>query len=251
MTKTLEIVGIVDLSTVDEINRPVSVIFLQGCNANCHFCHNIESLNKEKTKNIEVIELIDRLQENDLIDGVIFSGGEPTLQCNLIEFIRELGEVYTFIGLDTNGTNPESLKELSEYVSRIAMDIKASFKNYQEVMGYEVDVDKIKESVDILIEFSKNKGRVEFRTTFVPELISIDEILEIGNYLKEKGFTGNYGSFYVIQQYIKSEGVRKKYRDLFTIPKPEDMMDVAIKLWKNGLPMAIRTREKGLYVLGD
>ena len=112
------------------------------------------------------------------LEGLVISGGEPTLQPDLKDFIIKVKELGYKVKLDTNGTNPEKVSDLikNNLLDYIAMDLKAPLKKYETVIGVKTDINKIKESIDLLI-----RGNVpyEFRSTLVPGLVNEDDILKM------------------------------------------------------------------------
>ena len=168
----MEIIGFEKNSLLDFPKNIASVIFTPGCNMNCWYCHNREILN-EKTGGYSEEQILNFIIERkDFLDGVVITGGEPTLQPDLINFMKKLKAIPTKVKLDTNGTNPEILKEIYEQnlVDFVAMDLKAPFEKYNIVTPVK-DIEKIKESVNLI----KNSGvDYEFRTTFAPNLTKED-----------------------------------------------------------------------------
>jgi len=114
----------------------------------------------------------------DQLDGVVISGGEPTIQKNLIGFIKEIKKLGYNIKLDTNGSNPEMIEQLLEQglVDYIAMDIKAPLKKYTELTGTSSSMKQLLQSIDLI---SHNGVAHEFRTTVVKPLLSEHDIKEI------------------------------------------------------------------------
>lgn len=194
----MKIGGFVKASFVDYSGKIASVVFTQGCNLNCGYCHNGGLIGCNS--NMKLIQSEDVLnwlsKRSGIIDAVVISGGEPTMQSNLHAFIRELKKRSLYVKLDTNGTNPTVLKSLIErkMVDFIAMDIKAPFNKYASVCGMEyMDLLPIKKSVDII----KNSGlNYEFRTTLCSELDG-DDISQI---ISDFQISSNY-----IVQHCRSE----------------------------------------------
>lgn len=176
---SLRFAGFLENSFVDWDGRLSSVLFLPGCNFRCGFCHNPELVNPSKDLELKdedfVIARLDSL--SDWIDGVVITGGEPTINSSLPAFISRLKEKYP-VKLDTNGTNPDMLDSLLKdgLLDYVAMDIKSSLPSYSKVAGVDVDISKIKESISLL----KSSGvGYEFRTTLVPGFHDEKEIREI------------------------------------------------------------------------
>jgi pyruvate formate lyase activating enzyme len=169
-------------SLIDYPGKIASVVFTQGCNLKCFYCHN-KSLWGEKGENqIDVEEVFEHLEKRKgVLDGVVITGGEPTLQKDLVSFVKRIKDLGLLVKLDTNGTDPVKLKYLldQKLVDYIAMDIKASSEKYDKISGVKVSLENIKKSIEII----KTSGvDYEFRTTFcTPELDDqdIDKISEL------------------------------------------------------------------------
>ena len=189
----MKIGGYEKLSTVDYPGEMACSIFLVGCNFNCGYCHNPSLISGDGTyvAKEEVMEYLN--QRKDMLDAVCISGGEPTCNPELKDFIKEIKTLGYKIKLDTNGTHPEVVKELldEKLLDYIAMDIKASPKKYSQVVGKKVNMDSIYKSIDLI----KNSGiKHEFRTTYLPVLDKSD-INEIATTMVKKN------SKYFLQQF--------------------------------------------------
>lgn len=173
----MKVAGFHKNSFVDYPGKIAAVVFTQGCNLNCHYCHNRKLLsNKEVTNIVSNIEIFDFLKERkDFLDAVVITGGEPTLQSGLEEFITHVKKLGFNTKLDTNGTNPEIVKRLidNKLVDYIAMDIKAPLDKYKDICGGSEYLYKIDRSIDLLLG---SKIDYEFRTTFTPRLKDEDVI---------------------------------------------------------------------------
>nr|MDO8086420.1 anaerobic ribonucleoside-triphosphate reductase activating protein [Candidatus Sigynarchaeum springense] len=246
----LYIAGMRSQSFVDEPKKTVAMIYLQGCNLDCGFCHNsaLIPMFTRESKRTTVEQLLEKLEGNFLIDGVVFTGGEPLLQSNIIDFVKAVKAKIPFVAVDTNGTNPALLAKLSPLLDRVAMDVKASLENYPRVVRKNVNVDNVRKSIDILCKRSRETGRVEFRMTYAPPANSIDDIMAIADHLKYAGFSGNFGSYYVIQQYLPSDGVREANRKSYETVVVEKLRIIADNVKEYGIPVAIRCQELGYIV---
>ena len=180
------IYGIQKLSLVDYPSLPSFVIFLGGCNFRCPFCHNSSIVNKTETT-YEIDDVLLEIQKiSAFLNAVVITGGEPTLHGEkLIELLKQIKKLHLQIKLDTNGTNPKLLKKILDLnlVDYIAMDIKNTWEKYEETVGCPVDLDKIKQSIEI-IETSKKD--YEFRMTINKTMHKKEDILSVQNYVKEK-----------------------------------------------------------------
>jgi len=180
----MKIGGLQRLSLIDYPDKVSAVVFLAGCNFRCSFCYNkdlVEGKNLQKIKEEDFFKFLEG--RKGLIDGVCITGGEPTLDKELIEFISKIKKRGFLVKLDTNGNNPEVLKELVDKIDFIAMDVKASFNKYEEIVNAKVEIEKLKKSIEII----SNSGiDYEFRMTVVPELHSEEDIISVARMLKGK-----------------------------------------------------------------
>lgn len=175
----MRILGLQKLTLLDYPERLACTVFTGGCNLLCPFCHNA-SLVLGVGEEISEADFFSFLESRiGRIDGVCISGGEPTLQPDLIDFVRKIKAMGFLVKLDTNGTRPDVILTLvSEgLLDYIAMDIKNSPSKYPLTAGVEnLDFSRISESIKIISESGINH---EFRTTVTEELHSEDDISEI------------------------------------------------------------------------
>jgi len=182
----MNIGGIQRLSLLDYPDKTCCTIFTVGCNYRCPFCHNASIVeNKLSEKGVLQDEVMDFLKRRlGILDGVCITGGEPLLQDQLENFIREIKALGFLVKLDTNGSLPKKLKQLIEtgLVDYVAMDIKNSPDSYGQTIGINnYNLDLIKESVDLLLS---NIVPYEFRTTVVRQLHTSKDMLAIAQWLK-------------------------------------------------------------------
>ena len=180
----MKISGLQKLTLLDYPGKMACTVFTYGCNFRCGFCHNALLVTEENSDNISEDEFFSFLKKRQgILDGVCISGGEPTLQKDLCDFIKKVKALGYAVKLDTNGTNPELLKTLLEenLLDYVAMDIKNSPEKYNLTCGCEVDISAVKESVSLL------KGSnidYEFRTTTVREYHSAEDFKAIAQWLR-------------------------------------------------------------------
>lgn len=197
--------GFQKVSLIDYPGKISSIIFTQGCNFSCVYCHNKELINiNNSTENTykekEIIEFLK--QRTKKIDAVVITGGEPTLQKDLIPFMKQIKELDFLVKLDSNGTNPDVLKEAinSKLVDYIAMDIKAPLEKYSSITKTNVDIEKIKESINLI----KNSGiQHEFRTTVLKSLLTEQDILSINSLTSG-------ANLFTLQKYVPSKDLEKE-----------------------------------------
>lgn len=170
----MQIAGFVKNSFVDYPNQISSVVFTLGCPLNCYYCHNKHIIKQQDQILLPESQIFDFLgRRKGLVDAVVISGGEPTVQADLIEFITKIKKLGYLVKLDTNGINPHILEQLFErqLLDYVAMDLKCSLEDYSKVCGTKVNTQNIQKSVDSIIQSGID---YEFRTTLIPE-ITADE----------------------------------------------------------------------------
>ncbi|MEG1752032.1 MAG: anaerobic ribonucleoside-triphosphate reductase activating protein [Clostridia bacterium] len=173
--------GWIKNSFVDYPRKIATVIFTCGCNFKCGYCHNNKLIDGKETKQIET-EIFNFLEKRvGLIDGVVISGGEPTIQPDLPEFVQKICNLGYYVKLDTNGSNPQMLQQLinNNLLDYVAMDVKTSFQNYSKIAMCDVDIQKLKQSIQIL---ESSRVNYEFRTTFASD-VSLQDIENIAKFL--------------------------------------------------------------------
>ncbi len=167
----MKLIGLQKLTVLDFPGRVACIVFTFGCNFRCPFCHNASLVLGEGQSDITEEEFFAFLEKRQgLIDGVSITGGEPLLQNGIEEFIEKIKTMGYQVKVDTNGMYPDVLKRIVKagLVDYVAMDIKNSPENYPVTVGKdEVDLNKIKESIDFII----NEAGIEyeFRTTVIAE----------------------------------------------------------------------------------
>lgn len=224
----MKISGIQKNSFVDFPGKLSAVVFTPGCNMNCFYCHNrILISGDNNTELIETDTFFEMISgRKSFLDGVVVTGGEPTLQKDLGDFIKKVKDLGYPVKLDTNGTNPKVIESLINkgLVDYIAMDVKAPFGKYNEICGVDVDIASIKRSIEIL-----KRGTVdyEFRTTVAPGL-DMDDLCEIA-------WSIAGARLYVLQKCREIKGLNLKISY-----GPQFLIDVAMKI--KGIVKRVDTR---------
>ena len=190
----MKISGFQKLTLLDFPDKVACIIFTQGCNFKCSYCQNSVLISHKCYEPISEKEIFEYLNKRKkVLDGVVISGGEPTVQKDLYEFVSKIKNMGFSVKLDTNGNNPIILKKLLDdnLLDYVAMDIKNIFSEYKKVTKIPVNIDNIKESIKILCKSNINH---EFRTTIIKNIHSIEKILEICSYFdkKEKIYIQNF-----------------------------------------------------------
>jgi len=179
----MKIGGFQKTSLLDYPDTLSAIIWTIDCNFRCPFCYN-KTLVEGDVESIPENEVLSFLKKRKgMLEGLVISGGEPFLQENLINFITKVKNLNYQIKIDTNGMFPKKLKELvdKKLVDYVAMDVKAPKDKYNKLAGVKVDINKIQESINII----KNEiACYEFRTTFIPDLLKKEDIIDIAKWLQ-------------------------------------------------------------------
>ena len=223
--------GIQKTTLVDFPNKVAAIVFTQGCNFRCGYCHNplllpkshseldSESFTKEKF----FAFLKTRIGK---LDGIVITGGEPTLQSGLYDFIKEIKQMGYEVKLDTNGTNPDVVERLinDNLLDYIAMDIKAPLEKYPQIVninslskggGVRERVGFLLNNISKSINLIKNsKIDYEFRTTVVKSQLSFDDFEKIGQMIKG-------AKCYYLQKFVSSEILDKNLKNSQTYTDQE------------------------------
>lgn len=232
--------GIIDISTKDIPNKSSMVIFTVGCNLNCGFCHNKFLLNEEVGRKWEIDELIKQIKSNMLVSGVSISGGEPTLQRDLIDLCQEIKKLGKYVSVDTNGTNPDLLRKLLLHIDRVALDLKGPLRRskLRKITGSDVDPNRIIETVNLIND--QKQIDFEIRTTYVEKIMEQKDIHKIIAFLRKMEFRGEF----VLQQYQYSEGVGVENKDKFQKPEHITLLNILKPYRKLILPFEIYLRDE-------
>ncbi len=206
----MKIGGIQKTTLLDYPDKLAAVIFTQGCNFRCSFCYNRELVEPSFfNKEIEHSEIFDYLKKRrNVLDGVVITGGEPTIYRGLEEFIRKVKDMGLLVKLDSNGTNPEVLAELMEkgLLDHIAMDIKGPLERYKEIVNWDMGTGPIKKSIDLLMS---SKIDHEFRSTIVPGLHVVEDIKAMGELIR--GAKKWYLQKFMYVPSVLDDGLKGKY----------------------------------------
>lgn len=185
----MKIGGLIKFTLIDFPGRPAAVVFTQGCNFRCRYCHNPElvypHLFTEPVAEEEIYAFLKRRQGT--LEGVVVSGGEPTLHEDLPHFLADLKAMGYATKLDTNGTRPEMLRQLldAKLLDYIAMDIKAPLEKYSLITGVDFNPEVLKQSMDLI----RQSGlEYEFRTTYDKEVLTDADISAITQRLNGKNY---------------------------------------------------------------
>ncbi len=235
----MRIGGIIDISTKDIPERSSMIIFTVGCNLKCEFCHNKFLLNLDVGRDMKVSEIIEQVKSNLLVSGVSITGGEPTLQKDLIDLCKEIQKIGKYLNIDTNGTNPALITKLLPYISRVSLDLKGPLKKIklEKITGVEINPELIIATFHIIND--REEIDFEIRTTYVEKLMKPEDIHKIIIFLKKNKFRGTF----VLQQYQYSNGVGEKYKEIYHMPEHLTLLKITRKYRKKNLPFDIFIRD--------
>lgn len=181
--------GIQQFTLLDFPGKTAAIVFTPGCNFRCGYCHNPEFVLPERIKAIQQSFINEEAvfnflrQRHGLLDGVVITGGEPTLQGDLVPFIRKIRDLGFLVKLDTNGNKPEILMQLFKegLVDFVAMDVKTSFTNYLNLAGSLANTNRIRQSIELIMH---SGVPYEFRATVLKELHTAGVLLDMAKMVK-------------------------------------------------------------------
>ena len=195
---TLRVGGLTPLSTADWPGMLAAVVFCQGCPWRCGYCHNPDLIPARGDHEIpweDVLAFLRRRQ--GLLDGVVFSGGEPTAQAGLLDAMREVRALGFKIGLHSGGMYPQRLASVLPLVDWVGLDVKAPFADYPRVTGVAGSGERARAG---LLEVVASGVAHEVRTTVHPALLADAEVVGLAHDLAARGV-----KHYVIQAF-RSQG---------------------------------------------
>ncbi len=207
---------------LDFPGRVASLVFTGNCNLTCPFCHNPGLvLDPDGYPDYPLDELLADLKKREgFIDGVVISGGEPTIDTGLPAFLRLLKQMNLQVKLDSNGLAPKVIASLleQELVDYFAIDIKTSLKRYNELHTMPVAVDALRQTVELL---NQATVEVEYRTTCIPHLVAEAEIAAMGELLQG-------APLWILQQYVPVHAMVEEWQQ-FAVYEPEQLQALATR----------------------
>jgi len=208
----ISIGGYIPTSFLDFPGAAAAVVFTKGCRFRCPFCHNPElvAMNGE-TKPIPAEQILEDLRKRKkFLDGVCISGGEPTIQPELIPFLDSIRAQGLKIKLDTNGARPDVLEHVLESgkADYIAMDVKAPWEKYPLASGWDGNFEAVMKSISLLLG---SKTAFEFRTTLVPGIHSLEDACFMGKMIEG-------APLYVLQNFRPGHTLSQEFSDRRPFP---------------------------------
>lgn len=229
---SIEIGGMV-ISSIEFSGKMALVIFTAGCMLRCPYCHNPESIEGGDIYDME--EIFKKINESlDFIDSVVISGGEPLMQEKAVYKIFKYSKSLELeTKLDTNGYYPEKIEKLIKLVDYVALDIKAPFTKYEQIIGEDIG-SKVRKSMELCSEDPETF--LECRTTYVPALMEPEDIVEIAKSIK--------CNLYTLQQFNNKTVLDERLTEV-TMPLRDDVKKIAGSLKPFQDNIKIKTYEFG------
>lgn len=206
--------GFEKCTLVDYPGKVACMVYTIGCNFRCPYCHNPELVDETVETTYSEAAILDFLDtRKGLLDGVVITGGEPTMHEELPAFARRVKEKGFLVKLDTNGTNPEMLRRAIDegLVDYVAMDMKSPLDSYSRTVARPVDVEAIRESISILLA---SPIEYEFRTTIVKSLLSPEDLKRIGEAIRG-------AKSYYLQKFVPTKILNPQFRRKVTYTDEE------------------------------
>jgi pyruvate formate lyase activating enzyme len=210
----MRIGGLQRISLIDYPGQIGAIVFTQGCNFRCPYCHNPELVDPAQYGPLlpeeEVFRFLEKRQGK--LDAVTVTGGEPTLQPDLDGFLKRTRRMGYLIKLDTNGSNPDALEKLirGRLVDYLAMDVKGPFRKYERIVGVAVDDAKIKKSIELI---AASGVEHEFRTTIVRSQLDREDLAAVAKKVKQ--------GVYVLQPFIPSKSLNPEFKNELSYSRDE------------------------------
>jgi pyruvate formate lyase activating enzyme len=205
--------GLQKISLVDYPDHIASVLFTPGCNLRCPNCHNWKIATDPQPPFLQEGAALDILDSRKkFVNAVVVTGGEPCMHKELPKFLAKLKEHGFLVKLDTNGFYPETLQQCLAYVDYVAMDVKTSLEKYKQLGAS--DTAPVVKSMELL---KAGKIPYEFRTTVVPEIVTGQDIVAIGELVKGS-------KIHALQQFIANDTLDKRFQTLRPYP-PETIAE--------------------------
>ena len=201
----MQISGFQPLTLSDYPGKTAAIVFTQGCNMACPFCHNGQLIpcRRGDLDGEQILRTLEKRKH--VLQGVVISGGEPTIQKNLKAFCQKIHNMGMLVKLDTNGSRPKIIEQLIEekQIDYIAMDMKAPPKNqqkHQQLTGCQIDHNLIMQSMQLIAQSGIEH---HFRTTAVPHLLSETHVQEIQQAIPKN-------SLHLLQKFIPDHAYAMK-----------------------------------------
>lgn len=233
VSASVKVGGFTPLSTTDWPGKLAAVVFVQGCPWRCHYCHNVELQPRAGGEPAGWLHALGTLsQRKGLLDGVVFSGGEPTLDPALPDAIDVVRAMGFQVGLHTAGIYPDKLAPILDRLDWVGFDVKADFADYERVTAVADSGRPAWRSLQQVLRARRDRGlALEVRTTYHPTLHSDDTLVALAATLVKLGI-----AHWVIQPF---RGTHVQHADLVATAAPPSE-DLLRRLVAQGLQPEVR-----------
>ena len=230
------IIGEMIISSLEYPEKISLVIFTGGCTLRCPYCHNPEMI--DGGKSVENLKIISKIKNSlDYIDSVVITGGEPLMQHEDVEEILKFCKNEGLkTKIDTNGCFPQKLNKILKLLDYVALDIKAPFNKYEKIVGFPIG-ESVRKSMEAC---TKGDVYLECRTTYVPYLLEIDDIIEIAKNIQ--------ADMYTLQQFRDKIVLDEKLYGT-PVPKRDELKEIAKKIKPYQRNVKIKTAEFGEEII--
>jgi pyruvate formate lyase activating enzyme len=227
----MKIGGLQKISLIDYPGRISAILFTQGCNFRCPYCHNPELVDPVRysptLSENEVIAFLEKRRGK--LDAVTVTGGEPTLQPDIDRLLKAIKRMGYLIKIDTNGSNPEVLERLirGRLLDYVAMDVKGPLRKYARIARVKVDTAKIRKSIGLV---TASGIEHEFRTTVVRSQLDNDDLIATAKLLKR-------AQLYVLQTFVPAKTLCPEF--LAELPCTSDDFSAVQKYFAGRHPLIV------------
>jgi pyruvate formate lyase activating enzyme len=228
----MKIGGLQKFSLIDFPGRISAIVFTQGCNFRCPYCHNPELVDPaqygQTLPEAEVISFLEKRRGR--LDAVTLTGGEPTLQPDIDRFLREIKRMGYLTKIDTNGSNPDVIERLirGSLIDYLAMDVKGPLRKYEWIANVKVETAKIRKSIELI---AASGIEHEFRTTVVRSQLDHEDLVATAELLNE--------GVYLLQPFVPAKCLDQRFLTEASY-SPEEFSDIRKQLQSNRLRVFVR-----------
>jgi len=186
---SVPIYSLTPFTLLDYPHKSACILWFAGCNMRCLYCYNPEIVRGKGTLSFEKILSFLHSRKN-LLDAVVFSGGECVLHKNILPLIAEVKKMGFLVKIDTNGSSPDTMQKLLDQnqIDYIALDYKSPKSKFQSITQSDL-YDSFEKTLDLIL---KTKVPFEVRTTYHSDLLSEEDLREMVGFLESKNYAGNY-----------------------------------------------------------
>ena len=228
----MRIGGLQKISLIDYPGRISAIVFTQGCNFRCPYCHNPELVDPAQYGPIlpeeEVFSFLERRRGK--LEAVTVTGGEPTLQADLEIFLQQIKKMGYLVKVDTNGSNPAMLERLirRRWVDYLALDVKGPLHKYGQIVKAKVETAKIRRSIELI---ASSEIEHEFRTTVVRSQLDKEDLIATAKLLKK--------GLYILQPYVPVKCLDNAFL-MESSYSPDEFSEIRLSIRKKQLDVVTR-----------